>query len=139
MDLDVTAVEINKAIGSSTAGPNRGTLQHFNGVPVPHQHPLTAQVRLYLYQLIHLKTQTHTVNNKGQSLTYFRFVSMTTEVKCSTLTESTSRTTPCRPKVFNIPRMANLGRAVPPVVLLVLLLSGQRMTTVKPETRKHTV
>lgn len=31
-----------------------------------------------------------------------------------------------------MPRMANLGKAVPPVVVLVLLLSGQRMTTVKP-------
>lgn len=51
------------------------------------------------------------------------------------LTESTSSTTPCKPKVFNMPRMANLGKAVPPVVVLVLLLSGQRMTTVKPESK----
>lgn len=48
------------------------------------------------------------------------------------LTESTSNTTPCKPNVFNMPRIANFGSAVPPVELLVLLLSGQRMTTVNP-------
>lgn len=52
------------------------------------------------------------------------------------LTESTSSTTPCKPKVFNIPLIANLGSAVPTVPLLVLLLSGQRMTTVRPEKKK---
>lgn len=40
-----------------------------------------------------------------------------------------------------MPRIANLGKAVPPVAVLVLLLSGQRMTTVKPvlnrELHKH--
>lgn len=37
-----------------------------------------------------------------------------------------------------MPRMANLGKAVPPVVVLVLLLSGQRMTTVRPAS-SHTL
>lgn len=55
----------------------------------------------------------------------------------SILTESTSSTTPCKPKVFNMPLMANFGSAVPPVVLLVLLLSGHRMTTVKPVLKQY--
>lgn len=37
-----------------------------------------------------------------------------------------------------MPRMANLGKAVPPVEVLVLLLSGLRMTTVKPESNRVT-
>ena len=32
-----------------------GALQHVNGVPVAHQHALTAQVTLHLDQLVHLR------------------------------------------------------------------------------------
>lgn len=55
----------------------------------------------------------------------------------SLLAESTSRTTPCSPKVFSIPRMANLGRAVATALVATLLLSGQRVTTVRPGRRRR--
>lgn len=73
----------------------------------------------------------HTKMSQSSSITA-PIMTQITEASSFVLTESTSSTTPCKPKVFNMPRIANFGRAVPPVVLLVLLLSGQRMTTVKP-------
>lgn len=56
----------------------------------------------------------------------------------SLLTESTSRTTPWRPNVFSIPRIANLGNAVPTALLVTLLLSGERVTTVRPGQKETT-
>ncbi len=77
----------------------------------------------------------HTQNT--QFIDTFQIMAQSTEASSFVLTESTSSTTPCKPKVFNMPRIANFGSAVPPVVLLVLLLSGQRMTTVKPVLNKQ--
>lgn len=55
--LDIAAVQGHQAVGCSSAGARRGALQHLDGVPVAHQNPLTAQVRLHLHQLIQLRAQ----------------------------------------------------------------------------------